>query len=63
MGLDYEKMKNEFIAELLAGDYDTDILPNEEVDYQSIQNGDFEAFKEYLKSDNAKILSSKILEK
>ena len=60
MGLDMEKLKNDFITELMNGDYDTDIMPNNEVDYQSVQNEDFEAFKGYLNSNDAKKLCNEI---
>ena len=63
MKLDPEVLKNEFIAELKAGKYDADILPNEEIDYQTVQKEEFEAFKEYLNSNDAKEFCAEILRK
>jgi len=63
MSIDYEKEKQEFIAEIEAGKHDIEILPNEEVDYQQNINDDFVAFSEHLNSEEAKKLVAETLGK
>ena len=58
MDFDYETAKQEFINELMAGEYDIEISPNEEEDYKKSESIDFEAFREYLNSDESKCLSA-----
>ena len=63
MNFDYEKEKKEFIAELEAGEYDVEIFPNEEVDYEQSANDDFLAFSEHLNSEEAKKLVTETFKK
>jgi len=63
MKVNYEAEKKEFIAELEAGEFDIATLTNEEADYQTVEEDDFLAFREHLNSDEAKTLSTKILNK
>jgi len=56
MNFDYEKEKKEFIDELEAGEYNIEIFPNEEVDYDHSVNDDVLAFGEHLNSEEAKKL-------
>jgi hypothetical protein len=63
MDFDYKKEKEEFIAELKAGEYDLEILPNEEIDYEQSINDDFIAFGEHLKADCSKTLMAETFKK
>ena len=58
MNFDYEKEKKEFIDELEAGEYNIEISPNEEVDYDQSVNDDVSAFSEHLNSEEAKKLAA-----
>jgi len=42
------------------GEFDIDILDNNELDYRKIQNDDIAAFAKHLKSQASKSLSSKV---
>jgi len=63
MNFDYEKEKKEFIAELEGGEYDVEIFPNEEIDYEQNANDDFLAFSEHLNSEESKKLVAETFEK
>jgi len=56
MAVDYSKEKEEFIAELEAGEYDLEISPNRGMDYRDIEDSDFLAFIENLDSASSKAL-------
>jgi hypothetical protein len=56
--MDYEKEEKEFLAELEAGKFCIQRLPNKADDYQKIEEKNFEAFKEYLSSDAFKVLNT-----
>jgi len=56
MVIDYNKEKEEFIAELKAGEYDLEISPNRGMDYRDIEDSDFIAFRENLDSASSKAL-------
>jgi len=58
MNFDYEKEKEDFITELEAGNYDIEISPNEERDYDQSVNDDVLAFNEHLNSEEAKKLAA-----
>ena len=58
--MDFEKEKRAFIAELEAGEYDIDIFPNEESDYQQNINDDVQAFSDHLNSEGARTLSAEV---
>jgi len=63
MAIDYSKEKEIFKEELSNGEYDLDISPNEGVDYRSVENDDFLAFKENLDSTCSKALIAETLGK
>jgi len=56
MVIDYNKEKEEFIAELEAGEYDLEISPNRGMDYRDIEDSDFIAFRENLDSVSSRAL-------
>jgi len=56
MAVDYSREKEEFMAELEAGEYDLEISSNRGMDYRDIEDGDFLAFKENLDSAGSKAL-------
>jgi hypothetical protein len=56
MVIDYSREKEEFIAEIEAGEYDLEISPNRGMDYRDIEDSDFLAFKENLDSASSKAL-------
>ena len=60
---DYQKAKQEFIDELDAGKYVTNILPNEGEDYQDVEGNDIAAFAAHLKTKDAKLLSAETFKK
>ena len=63
MNSDYEKGKKDFIAELEAGEYDLEIFPNEEPDYEQSINDDFVAFSEHLNAECSKALIAETFKK
>jgi hypothetical protein len=63
MAVDYNKEKEEFMAELEAGEYDLDISPNRGMDYRDIEDSDLLAFKENLDSVSSRALIAENLGK
>jgi len=56
LSIDFSREKEEFLAELEAGEYDLEISPNRGMDYRDIEDSDFLAFKENLDSAGSKAL-------
>ena len=61
--VDYAKIEQEFIDEMEAGKFNIEVMPNNDVDYALLEDSDYEAFKAHLKSDSAKALCRKALNK
>jgi len=61
MELNIEAEKQWAKKALEDGDFNIDILDNDELDYRKIQNDDIAAFAKHLKSRSSKSLSSKVL--
>jgi hypothetical protein len=57
MAVDYDKEESDFLAELNAGKYKIERIPNEAVDYQKKEDRDLEAFGNYLNSASFKALN------
>ena len=61
MAFDYEKEKKEFLAELEAGKFDIEYLPNSSPDYEEFEKEDLDAFNEHLESSDFKVLVAEAL--
>ena len=57
MDLDYEKEGREFLAELDAGKFSIERIPNNAADYQDKEDRDVAAFDTYLQSESFKTLN------
>jgi len=58
MAIDYNKEEKDFLAELNAGKFKIERIPNTAPDYQEYEDRDLTAFGNYLKSDSFKALNS-----
>jgi len=56
LSVDFSREKEEFIAELEAGEYDIEISPNRGMDYREIEDSDLLAFRENLDSAGSRAL-------
>jgi len=63
MSFDYEKEKQRIKEKLESGKFDLEVLGNTGIDYPEIEEEDFLAFKEQLKSDEAGKLSAEVFGK
>jgi hypothetical protein len=61
MADDYAKEKEEFLAELKAGKYDIEYLPNSSLDYEELDKEDMDAFNTHLESGDFKSLIDEAL--
>jgi len=61
MANDYEKEKEEFLAELKAGKFDIEYLPNSSPDYEKLDKEDLDAFNKHLESSDFKSLVDEAL--
>jgi hypothetical protein len=58
MGFDYDKEERDFLAELEAGKFGIERIPNTASDYQDKEDRDLAAFNNYLSSDSFKTLNA-----
>ena len=63
MGFNYDNLEQELNEDLEAGKYDIDTMPNEGKECFGIEDGDYEAFEEHLKSDAAISLCKEVFVK
>jgi hypothetical protein len=58
MSVNYDKEERDFLAELDAGKFGIERIPNTSSDYQAKEDRDLAAFKNYLRSDSFKTLNA-----
>jgi len=58
MDIDYDKEEQEFLAELDAGKYTIERIPNTAEDYQQYEERDLAAYTDYLHSEAFKALDA-----
>jgi len=58
MNFDYDKEEQDFLAELKAGKFGSERIPNAAPDYQDKEDRDLAAFNNYLRSDSFKFLNA-----
>jgi len=63
MDIDFKKEEQTFIAELKAGEFAIERIPNEGRNYQENEKRDIIAFEEYLGSDLYKSLAAEAIRK
>ena len=56
--VDYDKEERDFLAELEAGKFGIERIPNTASDYQAKEDRDLAAFNNYLRSDAFKTLNA-----
>jgi hypothetical protein len=59
MDFDYDKEERVFLAELNAGQFGIERIPNTETDYGEKEDRDVEAYGNYLVSESFKALNAK----
>ncbi|MDR2629699.1 MAG: hypothetical protein LBC60_02130 [Spirochaetaceae bacterium] len=61
MDFDYDKEEQAFLAELNAGMFGIERIPNKADDYSAKEDRDVNAYSDYLKSDSFKFLNDKVV--